>query len=164
MKELGRREKYPIIPEEGEIPLGSKIRALRWYRNMPITVLAKVAGGVDDSFIGNIELGKEKLPPERLPMIAVALQTTPEELQSATRDEVLQWLKMGPPNRGRDRILRRFDDSSPILSASTTIRISGEFSLQTPHGDIFLNVLDARITGEAATLERLFEHFLPKQK
>ena len=96
-----RREKRPSIPTEGEIPLGSRIRARRWLLGWPLPVFAQAVGNYDASHISHVELGRANPSDELLAGIATVLDITIEELERVPHEELISWLEHGSPTLER---------------------------------------------------------------
>lgn len=94
---MGRREQPPNIPPRGEIPLGVKIRARRWSQGLSLSQLAQAVGNYDRSYLSHAETGKAQPSQELVEQIATALHLDVNELRTASRGEVLQWLSTGRP-------------------------------------------------------------------
>lgn len=101
---LGRRERVPEIPLEGdEIPLGTTIRLRRQMLGLSLKEVAgKVGdylgspGSYTDVYIGFLELGKRKLSDEMLERLAPILGSTKEELKTVSREQLLKWKNAVP--------------------------------------------------------------------
>ena len=96
-----RREQRPTIPAEGEIPLGSRIRARRWLLGWPLAAFAQAVGDYDASHISHVELGRANPSDELLTGIATVLDISIEELERIPREELLSWLEQGSPTPQR---------------------------------------------------------------
>lgn len=96
-----RREKRPTIPSEGEIPLGSRLRARRWLLGLSLPAFAQAVGGYDASHISHVELGRATPSDELLADMAAVLDISIEELERVPREELLGWLEHGPPTLQR---------------------------------------------------------------
>lgn len=99
----GRREKDPVIPTRGEIPLGAIIRIRRRMLGLSIRDLAVIAGDYPGSqgdysqnTISQFEQTGAGLNREALERIAEALGSTTDELRRVTRDQLIQWRNTMP--------------------------------------------------------------------
>lgn len=96
---MANREKEPIIPETGEIPLGFRIRARRWFVGISPREMAQVVGNYHPGHIANIERGRDKPSESLLGEISRVLEISVDELKSAPKEEVESWVQLG-----RDKI------------------------------------------------------------
>ncbi len=169
MSRSGRPETYPFIPKEGEIPLGSKIRVFRWYRDKTIRDISKALESYgkarSESYISDIERNKEIPSYNTLLNLAEVLDTTPRYLDEAPRELVMEWLEIGSLNKGRRG--GRYKLRNTILAEEVpstipnilTFRISGEFELRTALGNVSLRIIEAEIKGEKDTVEKIVKQF-----
>lgn len=115
-----RREQRPTIPAEGEIPLGSRIRARRWLLGWPLPAFAQAVGDYDASHISHVELGRANASDELLAGIAAVLDISIEELEQVPREELLGWLEHGSPTLQRGTATEQpATESGPRPAAGT---------------------------------------------
>lgn len=100
---MGRRENTPTMPETGGIPLGTKIRALRWYRAKSLEDFARDVGDYTPSHITQIENGTRNPSRQLLARIAAELEISLEELTSTERSRVEEWIKEGDKHTRKGR-------------------------------------------------------------
>lgn len=93
---MASRDRIPSIPEESDIPLGVKIRALRRYRGISLTDLSRRLR-YSSSHIASVETGHHNPSARLLDDICSMLWISPTELINASRDKVLNWLTEVPP-------------------------------------------------------------------
>ncbi len=89
---MARREKLPQIPEQGESPIGTKIRVIRWYVGLTRAELATAAGNYDPTHISHIEVGSANPSEELLTGIATVFKMSVDQLKNADRSQLTQWL------------------------------------------------------------------------
>lgn len=92
---MGRREKPPTIPQEGDVPFGTKIRAKRWQQGVFLEDFARMVGDYTPSHITQVENNKRNPSPELITKMAQALRTSAKELIEASNDEVRRWIEEG---------------------------------------------------------------------
>lgn len=103
---MPRSERVLEVPEHGEIPVGTRLRALRWHRGMTAEELG-VAAGVnqggpfDRSHVSHVETGLVQPSPAFIAGAARALNISVDDLLGASRDDVLGWMASGPPGTTR---------------------------------------------------------------
>src|SRR5687767_13614665 len=100
---MGRREQIPVVPPEGEIPLGLKIRARRWAQGLGLSEMARLVDNYDRSHLSHIETGKANPSDELLLRIATVLDISAEGLREASREQVVEWLDHGSPDAAAHR-------------------------------------------------------------
>ncbi len=91
MGRRGRPEPPVVIPADGEIPLGTKIRVRRQQLGLSIAQLGRLIGGYDRSHLSHVEIGRVQPSDALLKKIAQALHIEPRELRQASREQVLGW-------------------------------------------------------------------------
>lgn len=92
----GRRETPPVFPAEGEIPLGAKLRARRWYQVITLKDIAQLAGDYKPNTISQIEIGRESPSLFLLERLSNVLGfDSVDELVNAPRAQVLEWAEIG---------------------------------------------------------------------
>lgn len=101
---MPRPERVLDVPEHGEIPVGTRVRALRWHRGMTAEELGAAAGmnqggPFDRSHVSHVETGRVQPSQAFLAGAARALNISVDDLLSASRDDVLSWMASGPPDR-----------------------------------------------------------------
>ncbi len=94
---MARREFELPIPETGPIPVGHKVRALRWERNMPISQLAAGIGGYTKSHLSHVETGSDKLTDNLLKKVLNVFGLTREEFDDLSREQLMACLANGSP-------------------------------------------------------------------
>lgn len=92
---MGDRERTPILPPEGEVPLGTRIRARRWFTGIWLTDMAARVGGYTPAHISQIETGNVRPSPELLKAICRELRISEQELRAAPRGAVQAWIEQG---------------------------------------------------------------------
>lgn len=98
---MGNREKMPQIPQEGPIPIGVVLRALRWGVGKKISAFADMIG-YDPGYLSQIETGKAPTTDEFLEEVSKALGlTSPEEIRAISRERIVELLvRNNDPSRG----------------------------------------------------------------
>lgn len=92
MGNQGRREIEPVIPLEGEVPLGTKIRVLRRARGLSITQLAQNAGDYRPHTISQVENNGQLPGADLLNSISRILGLeSGQDILLAPREQVLEW-------------------------------------------------------------------------
>lgn len=100
---MGRWEAEPIIPSEGPIPLGARIRARRWVLGFTRDDLAE-AVGCTPNYISVLESGTKNPAPVILERISSSLRfQTSEGLLAATQEEIIGWINSRDPKIGKGR-------------------------------------------------------------
>ncbi len=123
---MARGERKPDIPEEGEILIRHKIRALRWGYGKSIPELRELLGGAySRSHLSHVETGSEKPSEELIDQTLRVLGITREEFDSFSRDQLKEFVKNGSPS-----FQKRFNgdvaDSSPLKQMQTPMQILTE--------------------------------------
>ncbi|MDP9358517.1 MAG: helix-turn-helix domain-containing protein [Chloroflexota bacterium] len=80
-----------VIPADGEIPLGTKIRVRRQLLGLSIAELGRLIGGYDRSHLSHVEVGRVQPNDALLKKIGQVLHIEPWELRQASREQVLGW-------------------------------------------------------------------------
>jgi transcriptional regulator with XRE-family HTH domain len=91
---MGRREKTPIVPSQGPVPVGIILRAWRRRQGLSVT---EVAVQVDEepTYLSHIENGRNRPAPELLAKLADVYATTVDEILDTPRERVREWLIEG---------------------------------------------------------------------
>ncbi len=97
-----RPERVLEVPAHGEIPMGTRVRALRWQRGMTAEELGIAAGMTqggpfDRSHVSHVETGRVQPSQAFLAGAASALGISVDDLLGASRAAVLSWMASGPP-------------------------------------------------------------------
>lgn len=100
---MGNREREPAIPEEGEIPLGTRIRARRWYQGIFLEDFAKQLGDYSLSYISGIENNKVEFTEDFFDKVTEVLQISDEDLAFSPREQIMEWLEIGRKKARRGR-------------------------------------------------------------
>jgi len=135
-----RSERVLEVPEHGEIPVGTRLRALRWQRGMTAEELGVAAGMTqggpfDRSHVSHVEMGRVQPSQAFLAGASRALEISVNELLDAPRDTVLGWMASGSPGttqaqrppsgrRGR-RTSTEAEQLSASLDAASTAQEGG---------------------------------------
>jgi len=88
---MSRKERSPIIPREGDVPVSSKIRAVRWGLGMSVDELASMIG-YSRSHLSHIETGSQPMSDELLLNIVDLFGMTKEEFDSLSRDRLNEYV------------------------------------------------------------------------
>ncbi len=91
MRRRGRQEPPVVLPADGEIPLGTKIRARRQQLGLSISDMGRLIGQYDRSHLSHVEVGRVQPNDALVQKIAKALNIDPTELRQASREQVLSW-------------------------------------------------------------------------
>ncbi len=91
MRRRGRQEPPVVLPADGEIPFGTKIRARRQQLGLSITDMGRLIGQYDRSHLSQVEVGRVQPNDALVQKIATALNIDPSELRQASREQVLGW-------------------------------------------------------------------------
>lgn len=95
---MGRREKPPSIPADGQVRIGDAIRALRWSKGLTLRQLA-AASSCSASHLSHVETGSERPSDSLLHDLSHVLGTTYSELVGATARDVNDWVEAGVSRR-----------------------------------------------------------------
>lgn len=126
---MPRPERVLEVPEHGEIPVGTRVRALRWQRGMTAEELGVATGMTqggpfDRSHVSHVEMGRVQPSQAFLTGAARALNISVDDLLGASRAAVLSWMASGPPGTTQAQRLpsgrrgRRAPTEAEQLSAS----------------------------------------------
>jgi len=88
---LANRERLVVLPEDGEIPLGKRVQARRQYLALDRPQVAGAAE-CDPTHLAHIEAGRDRPSEDLFKRIAKALHIGEEELRSAPRELVSEWI------------------------------------------------------------------------
>lgn len=126
----GRREEAPEIPAEGHIPIGTKLRYLRWYKGLTIEEMAKALNySYVESYIRQVENGHYHPSEEFLEQVCRALGVTVEALRAASRDTVIQWRQQGEKKQRERRAEKASLQHTPTSPpAASTAQFGGSSS------------------------------------
>ncbi len=113
---MGKKVTVPVLPDNGEVPLGMRIRIRRLYVGLDnLRVLADKVG-CDRSHLSHIETGKINPSKELLQVICSWLQITPEELRSATREDIESWRNSLVHHKQSNQIHTLRDEDIEVLA------------------------------------------------